>query len=97
MFAIFGAVGQAIYNEADARQSRLRNSEPKKDFKTWLGTSRWSPMKALSDKEYAVMLEEKLLKVNVEIALVDESLEMLKAQEKGAAAEDAVEDSKVRK
>lgn len=39
-------------------------------------------MKVLSDKEYEHMLQEKLLKVNAEIALVDESIEALRVQEK---------------
>lgn len=77
MFAIFGAAGQAMYNIADARNSE--RIEEKKELKdSWLN-SKWSPMKVLSDEEYKKMLEEKLLKINVELALVDESIESLKA------------------
>jgi len=38
-------------------------------------------MKVLSDKEYEDMLREKLLKVDVEIALVDESIAGLRKRE----------------
>lgn len=82
MFTIFGAVGQTIYNVADARHT-VANSEsnfnPGKG-KTWLD-SKWSPVKVLTDDEYETMLQEKLLRVNAEIALVDESIELLKKQE----------------
>ncbi len=44
-------------------------------------------MKALSDSEYENMLREKLLRVNAQIALVDENIEALRAQEHELAAE----------
>jgi hypothetical protein len=44
--------------------------------------SRWSPVRALSDKEYEGMLREKLLRVNAEIALVDEKIEAIRDEEK---------------
>jgi hypothetical protein len=86
MFAVFGAAGQAMYNIADARNSGLSGVEQQKDLKnSWLN-SKWSPMKVLSDQEYENMLQEKLLKVNAEIALVDENIEALRAQEKETVA-----------
>lgn len=44
-------------------------------------------MKVLTDSEYENMLQEKLLRVNVEIALIDESIEKLRAQERGEVRE----------
>jgi predicted house-cleaning noncanonical NTP pyrophosphatase (MazG superfamily) len=80
MFALFGAAGQALYNSADSRNSE-QAAAPEKDLKnSWLN-SKWSPMKVLSDEEYENMLREKLLRVNAEIALVDESIEALRIQE----------------
>ena len=84
MFAVFGAAGQAMYNMADARNSGLSDAEEQKDLKnSWLN-SKWSPMKVLSDHEYENMLQEKLLKVNAEIALVDENIKALRVQEETA-------------
>lgn len=90
MFALFGAGGQTLYNRADATRSQqqevsLEQGDVGKDEKSWKGSwldSKWSPMKVLSDKEYENMLQEKLLKVNAEIALVDESIDGLRIQEK---------------
>jgi len=81
MFALFGAAGQALYNSADARASSQSQEAAPKDLKdSWLN-SKWSPMKVLNDKEYESMLREKLLKVEAEIALIDESIEALRKQE----------------
>lgn len=84
IFATFGALGQAAYNYADSREGRKEGEGEKGG---WLD-SRWSPVKALSDEEYGRILEERLLKLEAEIALVDESIEGVRREvgEKGAAA-----------
>jgi len=90
MFAIFGAAGQALYNVADARQSRQSRwvESGEKPKNSWLD-SKWSPLKVLTDTEYEDMLQEKLLRVNAEIALIDENIEALRAQERELAAKNA--------
>jgi hypothetical protein len=93
MFALFGAAGQTLYNKADARNSELAEQGPDNTKKSWLD-SKWSPMKVLSDSEYEDMLREKLLKINVEIAMVDDSIEAVRAQEKGIEAKQAQVESK---
>lgn len=86
MFALFGAGGQAMYNWGDSRNS-AQTAAPETDLKkSWLD-SKWSPMKVLSDKEYEEMLREKLLRVNAEIALVDENIEALRVQERESEAD----------
>jgi hypothetical protein len=79
IFAIFGAAGQALYNRADARNS-LQSASPGDMKKPWWD-SKWSPMRVLSDEEYEGMLREKMLKINAEIALVDESIEALREED----------------
>jgi predicted house-cleaning noncanonical NTP pyrophosphatase (MazG superfamily) len=86
MFAIFGATGQAMYNWTDARNSE--RVEKGGVHKNSIFNSKWSPMKVLSDREYEDMLREKLLRVNAQIALVDENIEALRAQERQLTAED---------
>jgi hypothetical protein len=86
MFAVFGAAGQVLYNRADARNSELAENGESEKKNSFLN-SKWSPMKVLSDSEYENMLREKLLRVNAQIALVDENIEALRAQERELAAE----------
>ncbi|CAL3969349.1 unnamed protein product [Diplocarpon coronariae] len=96
MFTLFGATGQALYNMADARVSKL-SELPEKNLKdSWLN-SKWSPMKVLSDAEYETMLQEKLLRVNAQIALVDESIEALRGQEREIATKKKFDESKISK
>lgn len=75
IFATFGALGQAAYNFADAREGRKEGDAEGKG--SWLN-SRWSPVKALSDEEYGRILEDRLLKIDAEIALLDDSIEAVK-------------------
>lgn len=94
MFSIFGLLGQTIYNSMDAQHTqelRLAATEGQKeaDSTIWrrVADSKWSPMKVLSDEEYENMLREKLLRVNAEIALVDESIERLRVEHQKSSAE----------
>ena len=85
MFTLFGATGQMIYNLADARPSQAIEVSIDISQSHSLLNSKWSPMKVLPDKEYERMLREKLLRVNAEIALVEESIASVRAQEQEQA------------
>jgi hypothetical protein len=59
------------------------------------GLSAWSPMKPLTDEEYEKILQQKLLKVEVEISLVDDQIAELrslsaKQQERVSSSTDSV-------
>ena len=94
MFAIFGATGQAAYNRLDARKTEQGELEKTSDVKRSWMDSKWSPMRVLTDEEYVKMTEEKLLKINVELALVDEAIEGLKEMEKESKEAAATEKEK---
>lgn len=44
-----------------------------------MAESKWIPLRHLSDEEYRGMLNEKLLSVEAEIALLDEKIEQLES------------------
>ncbi|KAL8371280.1 hypothetical protein RB595_001224 [Gaeumannomyces hyphopodioides] len=69
-FSLLGAGGQAIANNMAERAPG-----PKRD---WLA-SKWSPLTRLTDEEYEQILEEKILKLEVEIALVEDRISHLRA------------------
>lgn len=85
MFSLFGWAGQHGYNYLDARnsaelldQAQLRASgdgKPKETLMHKFAKSKWSPMSVLTDEQYANMLQEKLLKVEAEIAIIDDRIE----------------------
>ncbi|KAI8966782.1 hypothetical protein F5Y11DRAFT_3460 [Daldinia sp. FL1419] len=60
---------------------QLVRSQPKDDTKaksSWFD-SKWSPLKRLSDKEYEEKLEEKILRINAEISIIDDNIASLRA------------------
>ncbi|KAF2733583.1 hypothetical protein EJ04DRAFT_513086 [Polyplosphaeria fusca] len=109
MFTLFGWGGQTAYNYLDKEntdavvsQARPKSEEEKRlENENWMqraAKSKWIPMKALTDDEYVQMLNEKLLALNAEIAIVDDRIEKFKSEQrafkKDAAQHDSVAQSK---
>lgn len=90
MFSLIGGLGQKLYNVADARNTELVKSGIQQDSNSlsWL-TGKWSPMQRLTNEQYEGMIREKLLRVDVEIALVEEKIAGLKKREKEEAKQEA--------
>ena len=42
--------------------------------------SKWNPVKKLTNEEYSVMLEERLLRVDADIAIAEEELQKLRKE-----------------
>ncbi|KAI0115008.1 hypothetical protein F4814DRAFT_417869 [Daldinia grandis] len=73
---VFGTVGTA-----GAYMAQLFKGKSKDDSKAkpgWLD-SKWSPLRRLSDKEYEEKLEEKILRINAEISIIDDNIAALRA------------------
>lgn len=79
MFSIFGAAGQVAVARWGA------SSEASREDKSAGWLSKWIPLKKLTDQEYEVILEEKILRVDAEIAIIDEHIADLKAQKQAQA------------
>ena len=65
--------------------NRIATREPKvqDENDSWF-RSRWSPLKKLTDQEYTEYLEEKLLRVEADIALIDDRIDELRAADQQA-------------
>ncbi|KAJ2905774.1 hypothetical protein MKZ38_004451 [Zalerion maritima] len=70
-FVLIGGVGQYLYGSFEAVTIKPKEG--------WLA-SKYSPLKRIPDEEYAKMLEEKLLGVEADIALLDEKIEAARAR-----------------
>ena len=91
MFTLFGFLGQTTYNALDGRHSEqvaadiqeAAEGKQKQAKRFWdrVADMKWSPLTALSDEDYGSMLKEKLVRVDAEIALLDEEVERLKGEE----------------
>ncbi|KAF6222081.1 hypothetical protein HO133_001167 [Letharia lupina] len=104
MFTLFGYIGQTVYDALDARHTAQVASEAqaaaegkkadRKRFWEWFAEMKWSPLTVLSDEDYGNMLKEKLLRVEAEIALVDEEVDRLRREERRMEERQGKEPSK---
>lgn len=85
VFSLLGAGGQLASNV----WSRFEPSTKKTS--SWF-TSKWSPMTKLSDEQYKEMLEERILRLEADLAILDENRAALVAEQESRAK--AEEDSR---
>lgn len=93
MFSLFGYVGQTVFHRLDERHTeQIRslleeraegNGEAKKGFWESVWGMKWSPLTKLSDEQYVHILGERLLRIDAEIALVEEEIERVRSLDKG--------------
>ena len=99
MFGLFGFAGQKGYNFLDKKNSEeieeeaqmTARGEKKKNWMERIADSKWSPMEALTDERYENMLQEKLLKIEAEIAIIDDKIEGFRQKAKDSVAKRAQE------
>ncbi|KAM4062156.1 Beta-ketoacyl synthase [Hirsutella rhossiliensis] len=72
-WGVLGAGGQSVVNHFGSKPKGTGDKEG------WL---RWIPLKKLTDDEYMDMMNEKLLRVEADIALIDERIAELAVAEK---------------
>lgn len=77
--AFFGFAGQAIYNRWTAVPGQQMSEKPKKSF--WQSMTNLGLVEHLTDEQYAQMLKERQLKVDVEIAVLDDKIAALRKQQ----------------
>lgn len=84
IWGLIGSGGQAIANRSS---SAPEASEARDTGGSWLW--KLSPVKKLTDEEYIDMLKEKILKMEVDIALIDDRIAELQAAEKAKGSSSA--------
>ncbi|KAI7264295.1 hypothetical protein KC345_g8870 [Hortaea werneckii] len=80
MWGLSGLVGQATYNAMYAKPAVVVEG-PKETFWERMAKKSWTPIKYVTNDEYAEMLREKMLKIDVEIAVLDDKIAELKKQQ----------------
>ncbi|KAL1897109.1 hypothetical protein Sste5346_004314 [Sporothrix stenoceras] len=73
VFSIFGATGQAVVNALPSGAA----PDDSNSKSSWLD-SRWSPVTPMTDTEYATFIEDKILKLDVEVSMIDDQLAALR-------------------
>jgi hypothetical protein len=84
MGSISGAAGQWSYNMYQKRKEQTAASPPAKTetslFDRML-TSPYSPVRRISDQDWEKVIGDKMLQVDVEIALIDDQIAALKKEQ----------------
>ena len=57
---------------------KFQGKEPKE--KKSIMASKWSPMRQISDQEYMKILEDKMLRIDAELAILNDNIVALKGQ-----------------
>jgi hypothetical protein len=81
VFGIFGMLGQGAYNSFQSNEEVVNSKVP------WVQRvldSSWVPLKRLSDDDYVGMLSERAIKVDAEIAIIDERIAALQKSRKNS-------------
>jgi len=80
---VAGWAGQGVYNYYDRQHTASLdpNAPPRVSIVDRVTKSKYFPMRKLSDEEYQSMLEEKLLAVKANIAVLDDDLAALKGEQ----------------
>ncbi|RSL57935.1 hypothetical protein CEP53_006322 [Fusarium sp. AF-6] len=73
VWTVLGAGGQMAVNRMSSRQPKVQDENA-----SWI--SRWSPLKKLTDEEYTNMMSEKMLRIDADIALIDDRIAELRKQ-----------------
>lgn len=60
---------------------------PSKPFLQRMADSKWIPLKSLSDDDYKAMLNEKVLSIETEMALIDDKIEELQKSKSAEPSE----------
>ena len=86
MFALFGFFGQIAVNKFTSTRE-TRAAESQEGFWKRMGDKKWTPFTVLNDEQYVAMLKERLFKVDVELAVIDEKIAALKDEQTGIVAQ----------
>ncbi|KAK5997566.1 hypothetical protein PT974_02929 [Cladobotryum mycophilum] len=73
LWGVLGATGQMVVNNINSREPKVKDEND-----SWM-RSKWSPLRKITDEEYIDMMEEKILRVDVDIALIDDRIAELRA------------------
>jgi hypothetical protein len=85
MFGLFGYIGQYSYEKLDASHAAKANGpEGEGLIQSWataIGTSKWSPIKKIDNQQYELLMRDKLLHVDAELAVIEEDLTALRKEQ----------------
>jgi hypothetical protein len=83
--AFAGFAGQAVHNRWTAKPAAPKSEKPRRGF--WESMTSIGVVTHLTDEQYAEMLRERKLKVDVEIAILDDKIAAIKKDQAAQSVE----------
>lgn len=80
MFSLVAFSGQSLYDSLDQGRPNETDSPPGDTLLHKFAKSRFSPVQTLSTDEYRTMLQEKDIRIEAEIAILDDRIGALQRQ-----------------
>ncbi len=87
MFSLYGAGGQTAVNWWTKRATRLANAPEVEKPEAWW--EKYMPLKRITEEDYIRALEERLLRAEADIALVDEHIQQVRELKRKQKEEEA--------
>ncbi|KAF3400332.1 hypothetical protein DPV78_005572 [Talaromyces pinophilus] len=88
VFSLVGYLGQTGFNVAESwhQENAGKEAAKPKSILERMAASKWIPLRALSDDDFRDILKEKVLSIEVEIALLDDKIRSLEEERAASAA-----------
>ena len=86
VLSAMGYCGQVAYEKLDNRhvEAAAHNNHTSDNLLNRIARSRWVPVQTLTDEQYRDILQEKLLRVDTEMALIDDRIEEIRSMRTSA-------------
>jgi hypothetical protein len=82
VFSIAGYLGQSSWNAVERwHQNNQGKSQDSRSILQRMADSKWIPLRSLSDEDFKNILNEKILSMDVEIALLDDKIQSLQDEQ----------------
>ncbi|EED22815.1 conserved hypothetical protein [Talaromyces stipitatus ATCC 10500] len=91
VFSLLGYLGQSGWNIAERwhQENEGKEASKPKSILERMAESKWIPLRALSDDDFRNILKEKVLSIEVEIALLDEKIKSLEDERAAASLKES--------
>lgn len=80
VWSALGISGQFAFDIISPRLRDQRQGQSNQSLLERITSSKWSPMTKISDEDYEEMLQERLVRIEAEIAVIDDDIAKLKSE-----------------
>jgi hypothetical protein len=86
VFSLLGYLGQGSWNMVERWHANNQGKKESRSILQRMADSKWIPLRSLSDDDFKHILNEKILSMEVEIALLDDKIKSLEDERAAASS-----------